>query len=142
MTQRKSWQAEVARRLCEVNLRPTRQRVALGKLLFRDHCHVTPETLYREVIDSGAVLSLATVYNTLHQFTEAGLLLHRAVDTDTSYFDTNTEPHQHLYIEDDHLLIDIPDNEIRIARIPSLPVNTEIERVDVVIRLRRIMKSQ
>src|ERR1700728_1060822 len=102
--------AELAERLRHAGLRPTRQRVTLGALLFQGgHRHVTPELLHQEAVAIGALVSLATIYNTLHQFTEAGLLCQGAVDFDHSYFDTNTEPHQHFYIEGERLLIDIPD---------------------------------
>ena len=130
--------AELAERLRHAGLRPTRQRVTLGKLLFQGgHRHVTPEILHQEAVAIGEAVSLATVYNTLHQFTEAGLLRQGAVDFDYSYFDTNTEPHQHFYIEDDRLLIDIPGNDISVAGLPSLPGGTNFDRVDVVVRLRR-----
>jgi Fur family iron response transcriptional regulator len=130
--------AELAQKLRLAGLRPTRQRVALGFLLFRaGHRHVTPETLHREVIASGGLVSLATVYNTLHQFTEVGLLCRGVVDVDHSYFDTNTEPHQHFYVADERHLIDIPRNDISVIGIPSLPAGTRFDRVDVVVRLTR-----
>jgi Fur family transcriptional regulator, iron response regulator len=136
-------QAELALRLRRAGLRPTRQRVALGTLLFRDgHRHVTPEILHQEAVAIGALVSLATVYNTLHQFTDAGLLRQGAVDVDHSYFDTNTEPHQHFYIEDEHLLIDIPGKDIQVAGLPSLPAGTSFDRVDVVVRLRRVAQRK
>ncbi len=131
-------QAELAEKLRRAGLRPTRQRVALGTLLFRNgHRHVTPEILHKEAVAIGALVSLATVYNTLHQFTDAGLLCQGAVDFDHSYFDTNTEPHQHFYIEDERLLIDIPGNHISVAGVPSIPTGTNFDRVDVVVRLKR-----
>jgi Fur family iron response transcriptional regulator len=131
-------EAELVRKLRHAGLRATRQRVALGTLLFRGgHRHVTPEILHQEAIDIGAVVSLATVYNTLHQFADAGLLRQGTVDVDQSYFDTNTEPHQHFYIEGEHLLIDIPGNDIRVTGVPSLPADTNFDRVDVIVRLKR-----
>jgi Fur family iron response transcriptional regulator len=134
----KQAQAELIQKLRHAGLRPTRQRVALGTLLFQGrHRHVTPEILHQETIAIGALVSLATVYNTLHQFTDAGLLCQGAVDVDHSYFDTNTEPHQHFYIEDERLLIDIPGSDIRVAGVPSLPAGTNFDRVDVVVRLKR-----
>ena len=99
---------------------------------------MTPEILHQEAVAIGALVSLATVYNTLHQFTDAGLLRQGAVDVDHSYFDTNTEPHQHFYIEDEHLLIDIPGKDIQVAGVPSPPAGTNFDRVDVVVRLRRV----
>jgi Fur family iron response transcriptional regulator len=134
----KRTEAELVRKLRHAGLRPTRQRVALGTLLFRGgHRHVTPEILHQEAINIGALVSLATVYNTLHQFTNAGLLCQGAVDVDHSYFDTNTEPHQHFYIESERLLLDIPGNDIRVAGIPPLPVGTKFDRVDIVVRVKR-----
>ena len=131
-------EAELVYKLRRAGLRPTRQRVALGALLFRgDHRHVTPEILHQEAIGIEALVSLATVYNTLHQFTDAGLLCQGAVDVDHSYFDTNTEPHQHFYIEDERLLIDIPGSDIRVAGVPSLRAGTNFDRVHVVVRLKR-----
>jgi Fur family iron response transcriptional regulator len=131
-------EAELVQKLRHAGLRPTRQRLALGTLLFQGgHRHVTPEILHQEAIDIGALVSLATVYNTLHQFTNAGLLCQGAVDVDHSYFDTNTEPHQHFYIEDERLLIDIPGNSIQVAGVPSLPAGTIFNRVDIVVRLKR-----
>jgi Fur family iron response transcriptional regulator len=131
-------EAELVQKLRHAGLRPTRQRLALGTLLFQGgHRHVTPEILHQEAIDIGALVSLATVYNTLHQLTNAGLLCQGAVDVDHSYFDTNTEPHQHFYIEDERLLIDIPGNDIGVAGVPPLPAGTIFSRVDVVVRLKR-----
>jgi Fur family iron response transcriptional regulator len=130
--------AVLAQRLRRAGLRPTRQRVALGILLFQTgNRHVTPEILHQEATAVGALVSLATVYNALHQFTEAGLLRRGAVNADHSYFDTNTEPHQHFYIESERLLIDIPGHDINIAGIPALPVGTTIDCFDLVVRLRR-----
>ncbi len=134
-------QAELVQKLRQAGLRPTRQRVAIGILLFQGgHRHVTPELLHQEAVAIGALVSLATIYNTLHQFTEAGLLCRGAVDVDHSYFDTNTEPHQHFYIEAERLLIDIPGNDISVAGMPALPAGTRFDRVDIVVRLKRGIK--
>lgn len=120
-------------------LRPTRQRVALGWLLFgRGHRHVTAERLYDEAASTRVLLSLATVYNTLHQFTEAGLLREIAVDGAKTWFDTNTTPHHHFLIEGEvNELVDIPGDLVEIARLPSLPNGMELVDVDVVVRIRR-----
>src|SRR5262245_10510321 len=100
--------ADQASRLRTAGLRPTRQRMALAQLLFTDKDrHVTAETLHGEAVAAGESVSLATVYNTLHQFTEAGLLRQVVVDGSRTYFDTNTGDHHHFYREDDGLLIDI-----------------------------------
>ncbi|HUB84358.1 MAG TPA: Fur family transcriptional regulator [Rhizomicrobium sp.] len=119
-------------------LRPTRQRVSLAGLLFRQgHRHVTAELLHDEAARAGIRVSLATVYNTLHQFTEAGMLNEVVVDSGKAYFDTNTGDHQHFYVEDDGALIDIPGEHISVAGVPTPPKGMEVERVDVVVRIRR-----
>jgi Fur family iron response transcriptional regulator len=125
-------------RLRHAGLRPTRQRVELAGLLFRD-CdrHVTAESLHDEITNTGAKVSLATVYNTLHQFTEAGLLRQVVVDAARSYFDTNTGDHQHFFLEKEGLLIDIPGDTIAVAGVPIPPAGLMVDRVDVVVRVKR-----
>lgn len=125
--------------LATAGLRPTRQRIALAALLIGDggHRHVTAESLHAAARRSGAGVALATVYNTLKSFTEAGLLMEITVDGARSYFDTRTEDHPHFYWEDDGALTDAPSNGVEIARLPTPPEGCEIARVDVVIRLRR-----
>jgi Fur family transcriptional regulator, iron response regulator len=125
-------------RLRHAGLRPTRQRVELASLLFGD-CdrHVTAESLHDEVTKSGVKVSLATVYNTLHQFTQAGLLRQVIVDAARSYFDTNTGDHQHFFLEKEGLLIDIPGETIAVAGVPTPPPGLAVDRVDVVVRVRR-----
>lgn len=119
-------------------LRPTRQRVALGWLLFaKGDRHITAERLYEEATGSRVVISLATVYNTLHQFTEAGLLREIAVDGSKTYFDTNTSRHHHFLVEDTNQLFDIPGDLVDVVRLPDAPEGMEIASVDVVVRLRR-----
>ncbi len=130
--------ADQAGRLRGAGLRPTRQRMALAQLLFADrHRHVTAETLHGEVAALGEAVSLATVYNTLHQFTEAGLLRQVVVDGARTYFDTNTGDHHHFYCEEDGLLIDIDGAAISVEGVPAAPKGAKIERVDVIIRLTR-----
>jgi Fur family iron response transcriptional regulator len=125
-------------KLKQAGLRPTRQRVALAGLLFRQgDRHLTAESLYEEAARAGHALSLATVYNTLNQFTAAGLLRQVAVDAERSYFDTNIGDHQHFYCEDDGTLIDIPGEAIAVAGVPTPPKGMAVERVDVVVRVRR-----
>ena len=127
-----------AERLRAAGLRPTRQRLELAELLFRaGDRHLTAEALHAETMDEGIKVSLATVYNTLHQFTQAGLLRQVVVDASRSYFDTNVGDHQHFYCEDEGRLIDIPGETIAVAGVPTPPKGTAIERVDVVIRVRR-----
>jgi len=129
---------KTAERLRLAGLRPTRQRLELAGLLFLDgDRHLTAENLHAEAQRAGIKVSLATVYNTLHQFTEAGLLRQVMVDASRSYFDTNIGNHQHFYCEDEGRLIDIPGETIAVAGVPTPPKGTEIERVDVVIRVRR-----
>ena len=125
-------------RLRHAGLRPTRQRVELASLLFKS-CdrHVTAESLHDEVSDAGVKVSLATVYNTLHQFTQAGLLRQVIVDSSRSYFDTNTGDHQHFFLESEGMLIDIPGETIAVAGVPAPPPGLAVDRVDVVVRVRR-----
>ncbi|WP_234999511.1 iron response transcriptional regulator IrrA [Roseovarius albus] len=120
-------------------LRPTRQRVALASLLVGDgqHRHVTAESLFASVNESGERVSLATVYNTLRAFCDVGLLQEVTVDGSKSYFDTNTHDHPHFYWEDDNSLSDAPADQLEIVQLPDAPEGTEISKVDVVIRLRR-----
>ena len=119
-------------------LRPTRQRVALGWLLFaKGDRHITAERLYEEATSARVAISLATVYNTLHQFTEAGLLREIAVDGSKTYFDTNLSNHHHFMIEDSNTLVDIPGSHIGVGPVPDAPEGMEVARVDVIVRLRR-----
>ena len=126
---------ELRERLREAGLRPTRQRLALGQLLFGPgDRHLTAEMLHEEAIRSSVPVSLATIYNTLHQFTEAGLLREVAIDGARTYFDTNTSNHQHFFFENDNTLIDI-DEEMQVNGLPTPPEGMEISRIDVVVRL-------
>ena len=127
-----------ATRLKSVGLRPTRQRLELAAHLFRGmDRHVTAESLHEEASKAGAKVSLATVYNTLHQFTEAGLLRQVIVDASRSYFDTNTGNHQHFFLESDGVLFDIPEGAISVAGVPAAPPGLSVDRVDVVVRVKR-----
>ena len=134
----KEMAAAATARLRHAGLRPTRQRVELASLLFTS-CdrHVTAESLHDEVSDAGVKVSLATVYNTLHQFTQAGLLRQVIVDSSRSYFDTNTGDHQHFFLESEGMLIDIPGETIAVAGVPAPPPGLAVDRVDVVVRVRR-----
>src|SRR5262249_15132252 len=126
-------------RLRQVGLRPTRQRVELASILFaKGNRHVTAEMLYEEATRAKVPVSLATVYNTLHQFTEFGLLRQVAVDASKTYFDTNNSAHHHFFIEDNNELIDIPmSTTMLLGETPIPPEGYEIARIDVVVRLRR-----
>jgi Fur family transcriptional regulator, iron response regulator len=129
---------DVKTMLREVGLRPTRQRMALGWMLFwKGDRHVTAEMLYEEALKAKVPVSLATVYNTLHQFIEAGVLRQVAVDGSKTYFDTNTSQHHHFFIETENHLVDIPHSEVVVGRGPTPPEGYEIVRIDVVVRLRR-----
>jgi Fur family transcriptional regulator, iron response regulator len=120
-----------------VGLRPTRQRISLGYILLaKGNRHVTAEMLYREATEAKAAVSLATVYNTLHQFSEAGLLRQVAVDGPIVYFDTNASHHHHFLAEGGNLLGDIPDADVIIAKMPIPPEGCEITCIDVLVRLR------
>ncbi|WP_397541360.1 iron response transcriptional regulator IrrA [Roseovarius salis] len=120
-------------------LRPTRQRVALAALLIGDgqHRHFTVETLYTAAKAADEKVSLATVYNTVKAFCDAGLVQEVMVDGTRSYFDTNTHDHPHFYWEDDGQLTDAPADELEITNLPKAPDGAEVASVDVVIRLRR-----
>ncbi len=122
--------------LLRAGLRPTRQRQALGQLLFAGpDRHVTAETLHVEAVAAGERVSLATVYNTLHQFKRAGLLRELAIDGSRAYFDTNTSNHNHFFIEHQGMLIDIPGDAIRVDGLPVPPCGMRISHIDVVVRL-------
>lgn len=125
--------------LATAGLRPTRQRLALAELLVGDgeNRHVTAESLYALSANSGEKVSLATVYNTLRAFCEAGLMNEVVVDGSKSYFDTRMDEHPHFYWEDSHDLTDAPADDLRIEGLPDAPAGMQVARVDVVIRLRR-----
>ena len=123
--------------LQSAGLRPTRQRIALAELLVGDgkNRHVTPESLYAAASDRGDSVSLATVYNTLRAFCQAGLMIEVTVEGHRSYFDTRTDEHPHYYWEDTGKLTDAPKSSVAFAKQPEAPKGTVISRVDVVIRL-------
>ena len=123
-------------RLRAAGLRPTRQRLALARILFEGHDrHVSAEALHEEAQAAGVRISLATVYNTLHQFTASGLMREIVVDSQRSYFDTNVADHHHFFHESSGRLQDIPAEEVRVARLPASPAGTRVRRVDVIVRL-------
>jgi Fur family transcriptional regulator, iron response regulator len=128
----------MAERLKTAGLRPTRQRVALGVLLFgAGDRHVTAEMLHVEAVRDEIPVSLATVYNTLHQFTEAGLLREVAIEGSKTYFDTNTSDHHHFYFEHDGVLMDIDSDTIPVFSVPEPPAGMQITRIDVLVRVAR-----
>ena len=123
-------------RLKAVGLRPTRQRLALAKLLFGPgNRHVSAEQLHGEAVEAQVRVSLATVYNTLHQFTAAGLLREVVVEPGRSYFDTNVEEHHHFYFQDSGRIEDIPGHDLRVLDLPEAPAGTRVARVDIVVRV-------
>ncbi|HKZ95795.1 MAG TPA: Fur family transcriptional regulator [Hyphomicrobiaceae bacterium] len=126
----------IADRLRKAGLRPTRQRLTLGTLLFGSgDRHVSAEMLHAEALAAGEQVSLATVYNTLHQFTQARLLRELAIEGGKAYFDTNTSNHNHFFIEERGELIDIPGGSIRVDGLPDPPEGMRISHIDVVVRL-------
>ena len=130
--------SQVLERLRAVGLRPTRQRLALAKLLFdgAGDRHVSAEMLHGEALKNRMRVSLATVYNTLHQFTEANLLREIVVDSGRSYFDTNTSQHHHFFNEDTRMLEDIPDSQVALSEVPPAPQGTEVSSIDVIVRVK------
>ena len=127
---------DIAEMVKRAGLRPTRQRLALAELLFGSgDRHLTAEMLHMEAIGKAIPVSLATVYNTLHQFTEAGLLREVAIEGSKTYFDTNTSDHHHFFFERDGALMDVQSGTMSILSLPEPPEGMEIGRVDVLIRL-------
>jgi Fur family transcriptional regulator, iron response regulator len=125
-------------RLRTAGLRPTRQRLALARLLFdKGDRHVTAEQLHGEALVAAVPVSLATVYNTLHQFIAAGLLREVVVNSGRCYFDTNVSDHHHFFLTDSGELVDIPGQSLEVANVPAPPSGTAISRIDVIIRVER-----
>lgn len=129
---------EIRRRLAQSGLRPTRQRLALGRLLFgQGDRHITAEMLFQEATAAREAVSLATVYNTLRQFSEAGLLRQLAFDCGKTFFDTNPSEHCHFFLEEEGTLIDMPVLSAEVAKFETPPNGTKITGIDVIVRLRR-----
>lgn len=129
----------IEQRVRQAGLRPTRQRVALASLLFaQGDRHLSAEELHEEAQSAGVPVSLATVYNALHQFTEAGLLRILSVEGSKTYFDTNTSDHHHFFVEGENRLldIDIQQGPVTVINLPAPPEGLEIANVDIVVRLR------
>lgn len=132
----------IERRVREAGLRPTRQRVALAELLFaQGDRHLSAEQLHEEAVAAGVPVSLATVYNSLHQFTEAGLLRILGVEGSRTYFDTNTSDHHHFFVEGENRIFDIESGPVSVGNLPTPPEGMEICNVDVIVRLRRIARD-
>jgi len=139
MTQkdRMTLKAHFAEKLRYAGLRPTRQRVAIAALLLDGrHRHVTADSLTEEISAAGLHVSGGTIYNTLNQFTEAGLLRRVMVHNDYSLFDTNTDHHHHFYEAGNDQLVDIPHDDVILAQLPAAPDGHEIKAVDVVIHIQ------
>jgi len=127
---------EAVARLRAAGLRPTRQRVALARALFaKGDRHVTAEQLHAEAQAEKVGVSLATIYNTLHQFTRAGLLRELAIGAGRSYFDTNTDHHHHFFYEGSGELVDVAGELVQVSAVPTPPKGTKVASVDVVIRI-------
>lgn len=125
--------------LRRAGLRPTRQRIALGCLLFTDkHRHVTPDMLNEEALLIGEKLSVATVYNALNQFADAGLIRKISLHSERTYFDTDTGDHTHFYIHDEDRVIDIVSNDVSVGPLPPPPAGYKVSKVDIVIHLTPI----
>ncbi len=138
VTTTKDSKGDVRQLLQGAGLRPTRQRVALAGMLFlEEDRHIAAEDLHRQAVENGVPVSLATVYNTLHQFTEAGLLRILAVEGQRTYFDTNTSDHHHYYMEESNTVMDVPTGSVTVENLPAPPEGMEIANVDIVIRLRK-----
>lgn len=132
---------ELSDKLRRMGLRPTRQRISLAWILFgKGNRHVTAETLYEEAQQAKLPVSLATVYNTLHQFTDAGLLRRIAVDASKAFFDTNNSAHHHFFIEDKNDVVDIAADGELVGKVPTPPEGYEIVGVNVIVRLRRSLR--
>jgi Fur family iron response transcriptional regulator len=128
---------DMSEKLRTAGMRPTRQRVALGDLLFKNgDRHVCAEILHEEAVEHKIPVSLATVYNTLNQFRDAGLLREVALVGTRVYFDTNMSDHQHFYLEEKAELLDIPNSDLSVSGLPEAPEGMEIAGVDIVVRLR------
>ncbi len=135
--------AQVRERLQKAGLRPTRQRVTLAWLLFaRGDRHVTAEMLYEEGRGTRTHMSLATVYNTLRQFSQAGLLREIALYSSTIWYDTNTGPHYHFYLEDSEQLVDIAPEQVAQLPLPPAPEGMDIIGVDMIVRVRAQKRSE
>ena len=138
MTAETMVESRIEQRVRRAGLRPTRQRIALAELLFaKGDRHLSAEELHEEAQSAGVAVSLATVYNALHQFTEAGLLRILAVEGARTYFDTNTSDHHHFFVEDENLLVDIDSGALSLLDLPEPPEGMEIANVDIIVRLRR-----
>ena len=119
-------------------IRPTKQRRVLAKILFeKGNRHVSADELFHDVKKEDRKISMATVYNTLKQFTSLGLVREVVVDQNKSLYCTNHESHYHLYIEDEGKIIDIPTKNIDL-NISSIPACLQLHNIDVIVRIRTL----
>lgn len=119
-------------------IRPTKQRRVLAKILFENgNRHVSADELFHDVKKEDRKISMATVYNTLKQFTSLGLVREVVVDQNKSLYCTNHKSHYHLYIEDEGKIVDIPTKNIDL-NIPSIPACLQLHNIDVIVRIRTL----
>ncbi len=125
--------------LQKAGLRPTRQRLILGQfLLSGQHQHISADELHLLTMQSGFSMSLATVYNTLNQFAEAGLIRKISVSGQRTFFDTNAHNHQHFYLEDEDRMIDIGGVPLMLSPAPQAPAGYTITKIDILVSLKKI----
>ncbi|PCI50058.1 MAG: transcriptional repressor [Alphaproteobacteria bacterium] len=128
--------SQALQKLRQVGLRPTCQRLALAKVLFEGpNRHVTAESLHGETTGANINISLATIYNSLHQFTNAGLLREVVLGSGRTYFDTNISDHHHYFMEKEGCLEDIPDGVVNIDKLPNAPRGKKFSRIEVIIHV-------
>jgi len=118
-------------------IRPTSQRLKLAEILLTSPRHLTAEQILATLRQSTGHVSKATVYNTLNLFVEQGLAREIHADPERCVYDSTMAPHHHFQNVDTGEMIDIRPEDLSFDRLPPLPPGTEIESVDVVIRVRR-----
>mgnify|MGYP001176251720 FL=1 len=137
MTTNRMFSKEIEK-LKEAGLRVTKQRIAVANIIFENkNHHFTAESLYKESLKKNCRLSMATIYNTLRNFTEANLLREVFIDSDRRYYDTNLTDHHHLYFSDSGHLEDVQSNQIQISKFPDIPQGLKIDRMDMIIRVSK-----
>lgn len=130
-------------KLKQKGIRPTSQRKVLAKIIFENgNRHLNAEIIYNEAKKLGHSISLATVYNTLKQFSYFGLLKEIVVDQNKSMYCNNREPHYHLYVEDEGKIIDIPNDNIDLSNIPEIPACLNLHNIDIIVRIRTLKQEQ
>ncbi len=132
-------------KLRETGLRPTKQRVKICEVLFnRDKTfHFTINDLVKKISEElNEKISLATVYNTVHALQKKGYLKEISINSDKSYFDTNTTVHHHFYDEDTHQLIDCNENEIENVNVKNNITGKKINSVEVLVRVASDNQNQ